>query len=101
MDVVQAEAAVTEELLMTENKWLTDDQQGAWRACLLAFQLLDEALDRQLQRDSGLAHSHYGLLVSLSEAPDHTMRMSDLAELHRYSKSRLTHAVARLERDGY
>jgi DNA-binding MarR family transcriptional regulator len=82
-------------------QWLTDEQQAAWRAYLLAFQLLDGDLDRQLQRDAGLAHSHYGILVSLSEAPGHRMRMSDLAQLVRFSQSRLTHAIARLEKDGY
>jgi DNA-binding MarR family transcriptional regulator len=84
-----------------KRKWLDDREQHAWRAYLLATQLLWEDLDRQLQRDSGLAHSHYGILVALSEAPDHTMRMSDLAALQRFSQSRITHAVARLERDGY
>ena len=82
-------------------EWLTDDEQGAWRAYLLAFQLLWGDLDCQLQRDAGLAHSHYGILVALSEAPCHRLRMSDLAQLQRYSQSRLTHAIARLERDGY
>ena len=82
-------------------EWLTDDEQAAWRAYLLAFQLLWGDLDRQLQRDAGLAHSHYGILVALSEAPCHRLRMSDLAQLQRYSQSRLTHAIARLERDGY
>ena len=82
-------------------EWLTDDEQAAWRAYILAFQLLWEDLDRELQRDAGLAHSHYGILVALSEAPCHRLRMSDLAQLQRYSQSRLTHAIARLERDGY
>jgi DNA-binding MarR family transcriptional regulator len=82
-------------------RWLTDEQQRAWRAYVLAFQLLWGDLDRELQRDAGLAHSHYGILVALSEAPGHRLRMSDLAQLQRYSQSRLTHAIARLERDGY
>ena len=82
-------------------RWLSDEEQAAWRAYLLAFQLLWEDLDRELQRDAGLAHSHYGILVALSEAPGHRLRMSDLAQLQRYSQSRLTHAIARLERDGY
>jgi len=82
-------------------KWLTAEEQATWRAYLLATRLLEEDLDRQLQRDSGLAHTHYGVLVALSEAPDRTLRMSDLATLQRFSQSRLTHAVARLEADGY
>jgi DNA-binding MarR family transcriptional regulator len=81
--------------------WLTEDQQRTWRSLLLMTQLLDEALDRQLQADSGMAHSHYGILVALSEADDRSLRMSDLAAALRYSQSRLTHAVARLERDGW
>ena len=81
--------------------WLTDEQQQTWRALLLVTQLLDEALDRQLQADAGMAHSHYGILVALSEAEDRSLRMSDLAAALRYSQSRLTHAVARLERDGW
>ncbi len=84
-----------------KRRWLDDEEQHAWRAYLLATQLLWEDLDRQLQRDSGFAHSHYGILVALSEAPDRTMRMSDLAALQRFSQSRLTHAIARLEKDGY
>ena len=82
-------------------KWLDPEEQDAWRAYLLATRLLEEDLDRQLQRDSGMAHTHYGILVALSEAPERTMRMSDLANLQRFSQSRLTHAVARLEADGY
>ena len=86
---------------MARKKWLDEREQQAWRAFVLATQLLWEDLDRQLQRDAGLAHSHYGILVALSEAPDRTMRMNDLASLQRFSQSRLTHAISRLERDGY
>jgi DNA-binding MarR family transcriptional regulator len=86
---------------MARRKWLDEREQHAWRAYVLMYQLLHESLDRQLQRDSGLAHSHYGILVALSEAPDRSMRMSDLAATQRFSQSRLTHAIARLEKDGY
>lgn len=79
-------------------RWLTAEEQAAWRAFLLARQLLDEALDRQLQADAGMPHTYYGILVSLSEAPGRALRMVDLARLLRYSQSRLTHAVASLER---
>jgi DNA-binding MarR family transcriptional regulator len=82
-------------------KWLDEREQRAWRAFLLTSRLLEEALDRQLQRDAGLAHTHYGILVGLSEAPGYTLRMNDLASQQRFSQSRLTHAIARLERDGY
>lgn len=81
-------------------RWLTDDEQAAWRAFVAATQLLDEALDRQLQRDSEMPHTYYMVLTTLVEDPE-PMRMSDLAERLRFSPSRLTHAVARMERSGW
>ncbi|MEO3786607.1 MarR family transcriptional regulator [Actinocorallia sp. B10E7] len=86
---------------MASPRWLTPEEQAAWRAYLLSNQLLDEALDRQLQRDAGMPHAYYWILVALSEAPDHTLRMSDLARSLRYSQSRLTHAVTSMERRGW
>ena len=85
---------------MAPVRWLDEDEQAAWRAFLFTSQLLDEALDRQLQRDAGLPHAYYGILVALSEAPARTLRMTELARLLRHSPSRTTHAVASLERAG-
>ena len=82
-------------------RWLTDAEQATWRRFLLATNLLDEALDRQLMRDARLAHAHYAVLVALSEAPDRRLRMSDLARRVRFSLSRMTHAIASLERRGW
>lgn len=81
--------------------WLSAEQQATWRRFLLVTQLLDEALDRQLQRDAGLAHSHYAVLVALSEAPGKRLRMNDLARTLRFSQSRMTHAIASLGRRGW
>ena len=63
--------------------------------------LLFDALDRQLQRDAGIPHTYYEILVRLSEAPDRRLRMSVLADAARSSRSRLSHAVARLEERGW
>lgn len=82
-------------------RWLDDDEQRAWRALTAATQLLLDHLDRQLQRDSGMPHTYYQLLVWLSEAPDRSMRMTELAERSKITRSRLSHAVARLEKDGW
>jgi DNA-binding MarR family transcriptional regulator len=86
---------------MSETRWLDADEQRAWRAFLTATQLLFEQLDRQLQRDSKLSHGYYEILVRLSEAPDRTLRMSQLAARSMSSRSRLSHAVARLEELGW
>lgn len=56
------------------------------------------ALDAQLLRDAALIHFEYEVLASLSEAPDHTLRMSTLAGLANGSLSRLSHVVKRLEK---
>jgi DNA-binding MarR family transcriptional regulator len=82
-------------------RWLTQEQQRAWRAFLSATQLLNAQLDRELQRDSGIPHAYYEILVRLSEAPDRVLRMSDLAQAAESSRSRLSHAVARLEEAGW
>ncbi|HJQ43090.1 MAG TPA: MarR family transcriptional regulator [Jatrophihabitantaceae bacterium] len=86
---------------MTETRWLSPDEQLAWRAYLEATYLLFDALDRQLQQDAGMPHGYYEILVRLSEAPERMMRMSELAEATRSSRSRLSHAVARLEERGW
>ncbi|MEU4408165.1 MarR family transcriptional regulator [Streptosporangium sp. NPDC023963] len=82
-------------------RWLDDDEQHTWRAFLAASQLVQEELDRQLQRDSGMPHAYYAVLVKLSEAPGRTMRMSELAAEVNSSQSRLSHAVKRLEERGW
>jgi DNA-binding MarR family transcriptional regulator len=58
-------------------------------------------LDRQLQREAGMPHAYYEILVVLSESPGRTMRMSELADGTRSSRSRLSHAVAKLEASGW
>jgi DNA-binding MarR family transcriptional regulator len=83
-----------------ETRWLDPDEQRAWRAFLQASQMLFDRLDRQLQRDVGLSHADYEILVRLSEAEGQRLRMSELASSTLFSRSRLSHAVSRLERDG-
>ncbi|AZK94572.1 MULTISPECIES: MarR family winged helix-turn-helix transcriptional regulator [Streptomyces] len=82
-------------------RWLSDDEQRVWRAYLHATTLFDDHLDRQLQRDAGMPHIYYGLLVQLSQAPHRRKRMTDLAIDAKITRSRLSHAVARLEQKGW
>lgn len=81
-------------------RWLTPEQQECWRAYLVGTARLNDALGRQLERDSDLSLSEYEVLVRLSEAPDHTLRMSLLADELAHSRSRITHTVRRLEAGG-
>lgn len=82
-------------------RWLTDEEQRVWRAYLQATTLLEDHFDRQLQRDAGMPHTYYGLLVQLSQAPRRRMRMTELARNAKITRSRLSHAIARLEKNGW
>ncbi len=86
---------------MAPTPWLSDDEQATWRALVAVDQLLFQRLDQQLQRDAAIPHAYYVVLVSLSEAPERTLRMSELADRTGWSRSRLSHAIARLEGDGW
>ncbi|MFJ2950043.1 MarR family winged helix-turn-helix transcriptional regulator [Streptomyces sp. NPDC087226] len=82
-------------------RWLTDEEQRVWRSYIEAATLLEDHLDRQLQRDAGMPHVYYGLLVKLAEAPQRRLRMTELAMSAKITRSRLSHAVARLEKSGW
>jgi DNA-binding MarR family transcriptional regulator len=82
-------------------RWLSRDEQRTWRAYLEASRRLLDTLDRELQRDAGMPHAYYEILVRLAESPERALRMSDLAEATGSSRSRLSHAVARLEEAGW
>ncbi|MFB7454732.1 MarR family winged helix-turn-helix transcriptional regulator [Streptomyces sp. NPDC056194] len=85
----------------TEPRWLDAKEQEVWRAYRQAVDLFEDALDRQLQGDAGIPHLYYGLLSRLSEAPRHRMRMTDLAVHANITRSRLSHAVTRMEKSGW
>ncbi|MDX2933259.1 MarR family winged helix-turn-helix transcriptional regulator [Streptomyces ipomoeae] len=84
-----------------EPRWLTEDEQRTWLAYVHATTLLEDHLDRQLQRDAGMPHLYYHLLVVLSAAPHRRLRMTELAMHTKITRSRLSHAVARLEKNGW
>ena len=81
-------------------RWLTSKEQRAWRAYIAATHLLEDAIDRQLQQDAGMPHLYYSILANLSEVPGRSLRMTDLAQKSKITRSRLTYAVTRLEKDG-
>ena len=82
-------------------RWLDAEEQRAWRAWLYSSQLLNDRLDRELTRETGISHAYYEILVQLSETPERQMRMSELADRCLSSRSRLSHAVSRLEERGW
>lgn len=83
----------------TDARWLSPEQQRVWRAFLNGVARINERLEAEL-RPFGLGLSEYEILVHLSEAEGHSLRMSELAQHVRQSRSRLTHTVSRMERNG-
>jgi DNA-binding MarR family transcriptional regulator len=84
-----------------ETRWLDPEEQKVWRAWLYSSSLLHDRLDRELTHQTGISHAYYEILVALSEAPERSMRMSELADRCLSSRSRLSHAVSRLEERGW
>jgi len=80
-------------------RWLTEEEQQAWRATINLTQLLMRQLDRDLNAH-GLNGHDYEILVELSEAPDHQLRMTELADATSQSRSRLSHQISRMESRG-
>ncbi|MEU5275827.1 MarR family winged helix-turn-helix transcriptional regulator [Streptomyces asoensis] len=81
-------------------RWLSPQEQRAWRAYVAGYLLLEDAIDRQLQQEAGMPHLYYSILANLSETPERRLRMTELAEQLKITRSRLTYAVGRLEKDG-
>ncbi|MFD6952436.1 MarR family transcriptional regulator [Nocardiopsis sp. TSRI0078] len=86
---------------MDKATWLDGEEQHVWRGFLRMNAWIYDELEKDLRARTGLSLTEYGILVHLSEARDQRMRMRMLADSVIVSKSRLSHQVARLERDGY
>jgi DNA-binding MarR family transcriptional regulator len=82
-------------------RWLDAEEQRAWRAYMYSWMLLEDRLDRELTRETGISHAYYEILVQLSETEGRALRMSELADRCLSSRSRLSHAVSRLEERGW
>jgi DNA-binding MarR family transcriptional regulator len=86
---------------MEQVPWLTEREERVWRLFAAVLVLVPEEVEGQLQRDAELTHFAYYVLSALSEAPGRAMRMSELADVAYGSRSRLSHLVANLERQGW
>lgn len=85
----------------SEPRWLTDEQLRQWKSLMALMMALPPALDAQLKRDCGLNSFEYHVLAGLADRPGGELGMSELAAHTQGSPSRLSHAVARLERAGW
>src|SRR6476659_7980758 len=80
--------------------WLDQQQQRTWRAFLVGTTLLMERLDRDLRDQHRLSLPEYEIMVRLSEAEGHRMRMAVPAGTIIHSRARSTRAVGRREAAG-
>ncbi|HTD49478.1 MAG TPA: MarR family transcriptional regulator [Acidimicrobiia bacterium] len=80
--------------------WLTEPEMRCWRALITVTTGLLGALDGELQSEHGLSLGEYEVLVHLSEEPDHSLRMTDLAGRLHLSPSGITRRIDGLERAG-
>ncbi|MEY9891834.1 DNA-binding MarR family transcriptional regulator [Catenulispora sp. MAP12-49] len=83
----------------TEPRWLDDAELRAWLAYRRMHLLLNAEISRDLAKEAGLSEADYDVLSNLT-ASDDRRRLSELATRMRWSKSRLSHHITRMEQRG-
>ncbi len=78
----------------------TRAQLRSWRAFLRAHAVVTRALEGELLAAEDLSLAAYDVLVQLVEAPQHRLRMTELADAVLLSRSGVTRLVDRLEHAG-
>ena len=86
---------------MDETRWLDDAQRTAWQRFAAVLELLPAAVDAQLEHDEQLNHVDYYSLAMLSEAPERTLRTTELAAQTNSTLPRLSRVINRLAAAGY
>jgi len=79
---------------------LTDTQQASWRAFIESSWALHTRLEDELRAATGLSMADYHVMVVLSEAPAHRLRMGELAGRLVFSPSRLTYQISSMVKRG-
>jgi len=82
------------------NRWLTEEEQRAWRGLLRMTAQLNARMNRQLQDEYGISLADYDMLVVLSEAPAGRLRVFEIADALTWEQSRVSHQLARMQRRG-
>jgi DNA-binding MarR family transcriptional regulator len=81
-------------------RWLTAQEQHLWRAWLKLNTELASKLQHELQEDAGLSMPDYEVLVHLTDNPEGRLRVTELAGLLQWERSRVSHHVKRMEHRG-
>ncbi|MDO0928863.1 MarR family transcriptional regulator [Streptomyces sp. TG1A-8] len=82
--------------MSAEPRWLSGTEEQAWRGLLRMHDLLVSRAGRSLQSRFGLSGTDYTVLAELTRAADGRLRMSELAQVLGWEKSRLSHHLTRM-----
>jgi DNA-binding MarR family transcriptional regulator len=84
--------------MSSDFRWLTPEEERVWRRWLTLNAQLSVTLQRELQDDAGLSMPDFEVLVHLTDSPEGRVRVTDLARLMQWERSRVSHHVTRMER---
>lgn len=90
---------MVEQVLGQEVRWLDDEEKALWRDYLAIQGRLHLEIQRDLKTSSSLTEPEFEVLVYLSEA-DGPLRMTALADVLQWERSRLSHQVTRMAKRG-
>ena len=83
--------------MSSDVRWLTAEEERVWRRWITLNAQLSATLQRELQHDAGLSAPDYEVLVHLTDSPSGRVRVTDLARLLQWERSRVSHHVTRME----
>lgn len=81
-------------------RWLDKTEERAWRGYRRVFTMLEAQLAAELLGITGLSMADYTVLSNLVEAEGRGWRVTELADHMRWSQSRLSHQIRRMQDRG-
>jgi DNA-binding MarR family transcriptional regulator len=84
----------------TASPAVSSEEWQTWRSFRQMRRRLDLALERQLQKHSGISEPDYSILIMLFESPERQLRANELGAFLGWEKSRVSHQVSRMEKRG-
>ena len=85
-------------VVSSDVRWLTAREERVWRRWLTLNARVSATLHRELQDDAGLSMPDFEVLVHLTDSPEGRIRVTDLARLLQWERSRVSHHVTRMAR---
>jgi DNA-binding MarR family transcriptional regulator len=86
------------EAMSSDVRWLSAQEERVWRRWLTLNARLSATLHKELQDDAGLSMPDFEVLVHLTDSPQGRIRVTDLARVLQWERSRVSHHVTRMER---